>query len=124
MTAPKGPDVLCTTITSTRRSNVKFMSVKVQVSDSVRMQHADDDGVMFPSGRQSLKSVDIYVNCHPYAPNCRPTVRKVLPNGTGRTATARLEFRAPTGRSNNVMYIRATDSSRTTGPISARSFSA
>ena len=80
---------MCTTITTTRRNNVKFINVKVQVSDSLRMQHADDDGAMFPSGRQSLKSVDIYVNCHPYAPNCRPTVRKVLPNGTGRTATAR-----------------------------------
>ena len=120
-TTPRGPDILCTTISSTRMSSGNLINVNVEVSDNARIIHEDDGGSLFSTGRQNVRSVEIFVNCHPYASNCQPTVKKNLTNA-GRTATVSLQFQAPVGRNNHVMYIRAKDSSKQTGPITARNF--
>ena len=120
-TTPRGPDILCTTISSTRMSSGNLINVNVEVSDNARVIHEDDGGSLFSTGRQNVRSVEIFVNCHPYVSNCQATVRKNLTNA-GRTATVSLQFQAPVGRNNNVMYIRAKDSSKQTGPITARNF--
>ncbi|KAL7542085.1 hypothetical protein ACHAXR_011518 [Thalassiosira sp. AJA248-18] len=120
-TAPRGPDILCTTISSTKMSSGNSINVIIEVSDNARIEHLDDGGSLFSTGRQNVRLVEVFVNCHPYDSTCQPTVKKNLPNA-GRTATVSLQFKAPVGRTNNVMYIRARDSSQYTGPITARSF--
>jgi len=120
----KGPDILCTTISVTNTTAGKYVNAEIEVSDSARTKHADDGagGIIFP-GRQSIASVEIFVNCHPYSgSSCQPTNRKVLANA-GNSITVSMRFKAPTtGKKTNVMYIRATDSANHKGPVSARSF--
>jgi len=120
----KGPDILCTTISITNTTAGKYVNAEIEVSDSARTKHADDgaSGNIFP-GRQTIASVEIFVNCHPYSgSSCQPTNRKVLANA-GTSITVSMRFKAPTtGRKTNVLYIRATDSSNYKGPVTARSF--
>ena len=120
-TTPRGPDILCTTISSTRMSSGNRINVNVEVSDNARVTHEDDGGSLFSTGRQNIRSVEIFVNCHPHSSNCQPIIRKNLSNA-GTTATVSLQFQAPVGENNNIMYIRARDSSKQTGPITARNF--
>lgn len=126
--ASKGPDILCTTISVTNTTAGKYVNAEIEVSDSARTKHVDDgggadDGNIFFPGRQTIASVEIFVNCHPYSgPGCQPTNRKVLANA-GTSITVSMRFKAPTtGRKTNVMYIRATDSANYKGPVTARSF--
>ena len=123
---PLGPDILCTTISSKNKQDGRYIGVQVSVSDDDRVVHDDDEGTLFQTGRQSIRRVEIYVNCHPYegSTRCSPAVTKSTTNA-GRSVTTSLEFKAPssaTGTNKNVMYIRARDSSNTYGPITAREF--
>lgn len=118
-TAPKGPDVMCTTLSSTRRNGATYININLDVSDNSRTAHDDDGGTLFATGRQNVRRVEAFLNCHPFVSSCRPVaVRNRL---NGRTTSVSLEFEAP-ARSNNVVYLRATDSSGNTGPITAREF--
>ena len=118
--ASQGPDFLCTTISTSNNNGNAYISAQIEVSDNIRTSHVDDDGSLFFTGRQNIKSVELFVNCHPYS-GCSPAVTKSLSNA-GTTATVTMQFIAPANRRNNVMYIRATDSQQYTGPVSARSF--
>ncbi len=92
------------------------------MSDAARTRHADDDGVVFSTGRQTIKVVEIYMNCHPLYPamSCQPTkTSRLLSAGTSTMVT--ILFKAPS-RINNVMYIRAIDSDQIAGPVTARKF--
>eukprot|EP01083_Nonionella_stella_P260463 888073_1 len=72
--APQGPDILCTNIAVKTRNNIKLISVEVEVSDDARINHADDSGALFSTGRQIITLVEIFVNCHPYSgSNCEST---------------------------------------------------
>lgn len=118
----RGPDILCTTITSTQKSDGKYIVAKIQVSDGARTENADDIGFVFPTGRQTIKAVEIYVNCHPLysVTSCQPRVRRVL-TSAGTSTTVTMQFKAP-NKINNVMYVRAIDSEQYAGPITAHKF--
>ena len=120
--APRGPDILCTTITSTFNGGVKYISATIEVSDDARTKHTDDGGVVFSTGLQTIKVVEIYVNCHPLysATSCQPTKTASMASA-GTSTTVTMLFKAPS-RINNVMYIRAVDSSQLAGPVTARKF--
>ena len=120
--ASRGPDVLCTTITSTSKNDGKYINAKVEVSDNARSRHADDGGGIFTTGKQNIRLVEIFVNCHPYSgTGCKVAARKSLPDAS-KTTTLTLQFKAPVNRRNNVMYIRAKDSHNYMGPVTARNF--
>ena len=120
--APRGPDILCTTITSTFNGGVKYISATIEVSDDARTKHTDDGGVVFSTGLQTIKVVEIYVNCHPLysATSCQPTKTASM-TSAGTSTTVTMLFKAPS-RINNVMYIRAIDSYQHAGPVTARKF--
>ena len=95
----------------------------MEVSDNARVFHVDDEGSLFPTGQQDVTFVEIYVNCHPYSSDCqKATVRESISN-PNTTATVSLQFQAPAGSDKNVMYIRAEDSTKQAGAITARRFS-
>ncbi len=120
--APRGPDILCTTITSTINSGMKYIAAMIEVSNAARTRHANDGGVVFSTGRQTIKVVAIYVNCHLLysVTSCQPTKTSRL-TSTGTSTTVTILFKAPS-RINNVMYIRAIDSDQIAGPVTARKF--
>lgn len=92
------------------------------MSDNKRTVHADDGGSIFDTGNQFVRSVEIFVNCHPYSgSSCSAAARRNLPNA-GKSTTVTMQFKAPVNRSNNVMYIRAIDSQQYIGPVTARKF--
>ena len=94
----------------------------IQVSDSARAKHSDDGGLIFSTGKQTLKTVEIYVNCHPLysATSCTPT-KTLSVTGSVASKTVTMMFKTPS-RVNNVMYIRAIDSDQYAGPVTARKF--
>jgi hypothetical protein len=108
--APRGPDILCTTIASTVNGGMKYTATMIEVSNAARTRHADDGGVDFSTGRQTIKVVEIYMNCHPLysAMSCQPTNTSRL-TSAGTSTTVTILFKAPS-RINSVMYIRAIDS--------------
>jgi hypothetical protein len=120
--APCGPDILCTTITSTINGGVKYIAMMIEVSNAARTRHADNGGVVFSTGRQTIKVVEIYMNCHPLysATSCQPTKTSRLMSA-GMSTTVTILFKAPS-RINNVMYIRAINSDQIAGPVTARKF--
>jgi hypothetical protein len=120
--APRGPDILCTTITSTVNGIVKYIAATIEVSDAAPTRHADDGGVIFSTGRQTIKAVEIYVNCHPLysATSCQPTKTSRL-TSAGTSTTVTILFKAPS-RINNVMYIRAINLDQIAGQVTARKF--
>ena len=90
------------------------------MSDDARTKHADDGGSIFQTGRQTIKSVEVFVNCHPYSgSNCSPVAKKSLQTA-GKTTTVSLQFKA-SGGNKNVMYIRAKDSAQLSS-LEARNF--
>jgi hypothetical protein len=120
--APHGPDILCTTITSTVNGSMKYIAAAIEVSDAARTRHANDGGVIFSTGRQTIKVVEIYVNCHPLysTTSCQPTKTSRL-TSAGTSTTMTILFKAPS-RIKNVMYIRASDSDQIDGPVTACKF--
>jgi hypothetical protein len=120
--APRGPDILCITITSTVNGGLKYIAARIEVSDAASTRHADDGGAVFFTGRQTIKAMEIYVNCHPLysATSCQPTkTSRLMSAGTSTTVT--ILFKAPS-RINNVMYIRAIDLDQIAGPVTAHKF--
>jgi hypothetical protein len=92
------------------------------VSDSARAKHADDGGAIFSTGQQTLKTVEIYVNCHPlYSTTSCPPTKTLSVTGSATSKTVTIMFKSPS-RINNVMYIRGIDSDQYAGPITARKF--
>ncbi len=120
--APRGPDILCTMITSTINGSMKYIAMTIEVSNAARTRHTNNGGVVFSTGRQTIKVVEIYVNCHPLysATSCQPTKTLRL-TSAGTSMTVTIPFKA-LSRINNVMYIRAIDSDQITGPVTARKF--
>ena len=97
----------------------------VDVSDSVRADHGDDGGTLFLTGAQTVSSVELYVDCHPYegATTCPPTVVVNTTDSASTTVTAvALQFTAPTAEGKHVIYIRAEDSYGYLGPVTAKNF--
>jgi hypothetical protein len=120
--APRGPDILCTTITSTINGSVKYIAARIEVSNTARMRHTDDGGVDFSTGRQTIKVVEIYVNCHPlYSTTSCQQMKTSRLMSTDTSTMVRILFKAP-NRINNVMYIRAIDSYQIAGPVTAHKF--
>ncbi len=120
--APRGLDILCTTITSTVNGGMKYIAAMIEVSKAACTRHANNGGVIFSTGQQTIKVVEIYVNCHPLysAMSCQPTKTSRLTSaGTSKTVT--ILFKAPS-RINNVMYIRAIDLDQIAGPVTTRKF--
>jgi hypothetical protein len=109
-------------ITSTVNSGVKYIAATIEVSNAACTRHANKGGVVFSTGRQTIKVVEIYVNSHPlyFATSCQPTKTSRL-TSTGTSMTVMILFKAPS-RINNVMYIRAIDSDQIAGPVTARKF--
>ncbi len=120
--APCGPDILCTMITSTINGSVKYIAATIEVSNAARMRHADDGGAIFSTGRQTIKVVETYMNCHPLysVTSCQPTKTSRL-TSEGTSTTVMILFKAPS-RINKVMYIRAINSDQIAGPVTARKF--
>ncbi len=120
--APCGSDILCTTITSTVNSGMKYIAATIEVSNAACMRHANNSSVVFSTGRQTIKVVEIYVNCHPLysAMSCQLTKTSRL-TSAGTSTTVTILFKAPS-RINNVMYIRAIDLDQIAGPVTAHKF--
>ena len=117
----QGPDVLCTDISSTTTTNSSYVIVEATVSDAARAQHVDDGDVPFSTGRQSVRRVEAFADCHPFLPECRPVATKTLADASP-TTTVVLRFTPPVGRRDGVVYVRATDSEGYTGPVTARRY--
>jgi hypothetical protein len=120
--APRGPDILYTTITSTINSGVKYIAGTIEMSNAARTRHANDGGIVFSTGRQTIKVLEIYLNCHPLysATSCQPTKTSRLMS-TGMSTMVTILFKAPS-RINNVMYIQAIDLDQIAGPVTTRKF--
>ncbi len=120
--APCGLDILCTTITSTVNGSMKYIAAMIEVSNAACTRHANDGGVIFSTGRQTIKVVEIYVNCHPLysVTSCQPTKTSRL-TSVGTSTTVMILFKAPS-RINNVMYIQAINSDQIAGPVTAHKF--
>ncbi len=101
---------------------MKYIAATIEVSNAACRRHADNGGIVFSTGWQTIKVVEIYVNCHPLysATSCQPTKTSRL-TSVGTSMTVTVLFKAPS-RINNVMYIRAIDSDQIAGPVTARKF--
>jgi hypothetical protein len=53
--APRGPDILCTTITSTINGGMKYITATIEVSNAACMRHADNGGIIFSTSWQTIK---------------------------------------------------------------------
>jgi hypothetical protein len=95
--APREPDILCTTITYTVNGWVKYIATTIEVSNAARTRHANDGGVVFSTGRQTIKVVEIYVNFHPLysATSCQLTKTSRL-TSLGTSTMVTILFKAPT----------------------------
>ena len=113
-----GPDILCTTITSTNKQDGQYINVQIEASDDKRTNNQKDE-VTFKTGRHFIRLIEVWINCHPYSDECQPTVKRSTPNA-GRSATISVQFKRPSGSGKKTMYIRARDSSGTFGPVTAR----
>jgi hypothetical protein len=73
--APHWPDILCTMITSTVNGGMKYIVAMIEVSNAACTRHTDNSSVVFSTSRQTIKVVEIYVNCHLLysATSCQPT---------------------------------------------------
>ncbi len=120
--APRGTDILCTTIISTVNGSVKYLAAMIEVSNAACTRHANNGDVVFSTGRQTIKVMEIYVNCHPLnsVTSCQPTKTSRL-TSAGTSTMVTILFKAPS-RINNVMYIRAIDSDQIAGPVTDRKF--
>ncbi len=120
--APRGPDILCTMITSTVNGGVKYIAATIELSDAARTRHTNNSGVVFSTGRQTIKVMEIYANCHPLysATSCQP-MKTLRLTSAGTSTMVMILFKAPS-RINNVMYIRAIDLDQIAGPVTARKF--
>jgi hypothetical protein len=101
---------------------VKYIAATIEVSDAAHTRHANDGCVVFSTGRQTIKVMEIYVNCHPLysATSCQP-MKTLRLTSMGTSTTVMILFKAPS-RINNVMYIRAIDSDQIAGPVTTRKF--
>ena len=119
---PKGPDVLCITLSAPGALEGDTIVASVDVSDSVRVVHANDGNTLFGTGGQDVDTVELYINCHPFTSTC-VTAASVQVSSTGTTATGvALPFSAPAGEGEHTIYIRAKDSAGYEGAVTARSF--
>jgi hypothetical protein len=109
-------------ITSTVNGGVKYIAAAIEVSNAAHTRHTNNGGIVFSTGWQTKKVVEIYVNCHPLysATSCQPRKTSRL-TSTGTSTTVTILFKAP-NRINNVMYIRVIDSDQIAGPVTARKF--
>lgn len=58
----RGPDVLCTTITSTDTEGGQYITAQIDASDAARTYHDDDEASLFSTGGQSIKHIEVFVN--------------------------------------------------------------
>ena len=65
------------------------ITASVDISDSVRAEHSNDGGALFSTGGQTVSSVEIYVDCHPYegATTCPPDAVVNTTNSASTTVT-------------------------------------
>jgi hypothetical protein len=116
-----GTDVLCTKITSTINGGMKYIVRTIEVSNGVNTKHANNGSFIFSTGGQTMKVVEIYVNCHPLysATSCQPTKTLGLTNG-GKSTMVTMLYKAL--KINNLMYIQAIDLDQIVGPVTAPTF--
>lgn len=109
---PLGPDILCAAF---NKSN-GYVQATVSASDDKRIAHADDGDNLFRPGRQKVKFVEAFLNCHPYS-GCDPIVQKTIAN-PDRSKTVSFRFLSPDS-GKQTLYVRARDSAGNEGAVSA-----
>ncbi len=101
---------------------MKYIATTIEVSNAACTRHANNGGVVFSTGWQTIKVVEIYVNCHLLysVTSCQPTKTSRL-TSAGTSTMVMILFKAPS-RINKVMYIQAIDLDQISGPVTARKF--